>query len=329
MSDAETEPKFTTAPERKAATDYPKHIETASNRALAVSPAPAEKPQIPVQVFQEMERRDENQILAEMRGELLEDLVYSVDIQGKRVTSLRYAGVKEGIRRRGNVEILEVRTEETPEEIRALVKVRDHDNRIDVLGASSAEKSKPFAYVLAVNKAERNAFAKLIPAKWYAVLIDEYLQRRKGKGTPERREGAETSKPVEEWHLKVPVTKDVVAIEGVKQQPLIQGTTSVGMLNVLTDGSEASIVPERPVDVDAAPIQRFLISKVLDAMKEKHVGFDYRLQVDDQGMLQAILIRGQLDDSQVKDLASASKWAFMHAMELQTPTQSHAESQNR
>ena len=44
------------------------------------SPAQTEKQQLPVEVFHEMERRDENQILAEMRGELIEDLVYSVDI---------------------------------------------------------------------------------------------------------------------------------------------------------------------------------------------------------------------------------------------------------
>ncbi len=328
MSEPKTEPKFSTPAERRASTDYPKQIDIVSDNASPTSPAPTEKPPVPVQVFQEMERRDENQILAEMRGELLEDLVYSVDIQGKRVTSLRYAGVKEGIRRRGNVEILDVRTEETPEEIRALVKVRDHDNRIDVLGASSAEKSKPFAYVLAVNKAERNAFAKLIPAKWYAVLIDEYLQRRKGKGTPERREEAETSKPAEEWHLKVPVTKDVVAIEGVRQDPLIQGTLSIGMVNILEDGSEASIVPERPVDIDAAPIQGFLIPRVLDTMKAKHAGFDYRLDVGQDGMLQAILIRGKVDESQVKELASAAKWAFMHAIQPEPSKQSTSESQN-
>jgi len=107
-----------------------------------------------VEVFHEMERRDENQILAEMRGEILEDLVYSTDIQGRRVTNLSYAGVKEAVRRRGNLEILEARTEETDDEIRALVRVRDHENRIDVLGASSAEKGKPFSYTLAVNKGE-------------------------------------------------------------------------------------------------------------------------------------------------------------------------------
>jgi len=67
-----------------------------------------EKQQLSVEVFQGFERRDENQILAEMRGELIEDLVYGVDIQRRRVTNLSYAGVKEAIRRRGNLEILSI-----------------------------------------------------------------------------------------------------------------------------------------------------------------------------------------------------------------------------
>lgn len=126
---------------------------------------PSAKPALPVKAFQELDRRDENQILAEIRGELVEEFVYSIQLQGKRATNLSYAGVKEAIRRRGMFEILDVRTEETDHEIRTLMKVRDLVNRIDVLGASSAEKDKAFAYVLAVNDAERNAFSKLIPAK--------------------------------------------------------------------------------------------------------------------------------------------------------------------
>jgi len=43
-----------------------------------------EKPNLPVQIFQTLERRDEDQILAEMRGELMDDLVYSIEIQGRR-----------------------------------------------------------------------------------------------------------------------------------------------------------------------------------------------------------------------------------------------------
>ena len=67
---------------------------------------PQAQPQVPVQVFQVLDQRDEDQILAEMRGEILEDLVYDVTMSGRRVTNLSYAGVKEAIRHRGNVEIL-------------------------------------------------------------------------------------------------------------------------------------------------------------------------------------------------------------------------------
>lgn len=143
------------------------------------------RPELPIQAFQTMEKRDEEQILAEMRGELVEEFVYSIPIQGKQVTNLSYAGVKEAIRKRGNVQLLEIRTEETETEIRGLVQVRDLDNRIDVLGASSADKGKPFAYVLALNKAERNAFSKLIPAKWYATLIKDWLQKHRTPATSE------------------------------------------------------------------------------------------------------------------------------------------------
>jgi hypothetical protein len=292
-------------------------VKTELKASPPTSTTEAEKSQLPVEVFHEMERRDENQILAEMRGELIDDLVYSVDIQGRRVTNLAYAGVKEAIRRRGNLEILEVRTEETTDEIRALVKVRDRENRIDVLGASSAEKSKPFSYTLAVNKAERNAFAKLIPAKWFAVLIEEYLQHKQGRAT--RRGAEETPAPPreEEWQLKVPVVKDPIVREGLKQHPLIQGTLSIGMLNVLDNGTEASVVPEKPIPLDSPPVQSFLIPRVLDAMKEKYADFDYRLDLDQDGMLRAILIRGRLGEAQLKELGNAARWAFQRAQDKQ------------
>jgi hypothetical protein len=290
------------------------------------STAQTEKQQLPVEVFHEMERRDESQILAEMRGELIEDLVYSVDIQGRRVTNLSYAGVKEAIRRRGNLEILEVRTEETSDEIRALVRVRDHENRIDVLGASSAEKKKPFAYTLAVNKAERNAFAKLIPARWYAVLIDEYLERMKGKVPPPKAVEPSATEPIQKWQPKVPITKDPVAINGVKQYPLIDGTTAIGMLSALEDGSQVSIVPEKPISADSPPIRGFLVPRILEAMKAKHPHVEYRLDVNQDGMLQAILIRGQLEEVQVKELGNAARWAFTRVMESQAAKPQRAES---
>lgn len=164
-----------------------------------------EKKDVPVQVFQEMERRDENQIVAETIAEMkseefIAEYVYDIQIEGRRVTNLSIQGTREAIRRRGKYEILDVHVEEDTEQFRCLVKVRDLIRQIDVLGASTCEKKKPFAYTLAVNKAERNAFRKLLPEKLIAAMIKEFLERKKPKivvgVAPEIRTTATPDSPV-------------------------------------------------------------------------------------------------------------------------------------
>jgi hypothetical protein len=116
--------------------------------------------------------------------------------------------------------------------------------------------------------------------------------------------------PTEE--SKVPVTKDPLSQPGLKQFSLVQGIVAVGMINVLED--EASIVPEKPIRADDPALVGFLFPKVLDTMVEKHPDIQYRV-LEADGALKAILIRGKLDETQVKDLANASRWAFQKAME--------------
>jgi len=130
--------------------------------------------------FSLMDQKDEEMILQEMSGEhFLQQYVYSFKQGGRDITNLSYAGIKEAIRRRGHFQIIDHQVEEVNGKIRAIVKVHDLVNDIDVLGASEADAEKPFAFVLATNKAERNAYAKLIPAKFFAELIAEKL----GKST--------------------------------------------------------------------------------------------------------------------------------------------------
>lgn len=202
--------------------------------------------------------------MAEMRGEQLEEMVYSIEVQGgKKETNLSYAGVKEYLRFRGHFKILEVRTEQDDKEYRCLIILKDLDKDIEVTGASACEKSKPFAWALAVNKAERNAYRKLIPEKTIANLIHEWLERKKPRpvgasstsgqtGTP-----AATEAPVpgptspstkaatkvtpppakpspekqEPWH--VPITANQVPPEqvktGVRQYPLMRDLKSFGL----------------------------------------------------------------------------------------------------
>ncbi len=129
---------------------------------------------VPPGFFQLSERQDENQILSEMRGEFLDQFVYRMNLRGHEVTNLSITGIREAIRRRGGVEITEYKVEDVEDEFRAIVKARDHVTQVDVVGASTCKKTLPFAYTIALNKAERNAFRKLIPEKLLALLIAEY-----------------------------------------------------------------------------------------------------------------------------------------------------------
>ncbi len=135
-----------------------------------------------LELAKEFEKRDEEQVMMEMRGEIVRSWVYSFELHGRTITNLSYAGVKEAIRRRGNVSTYPcsccqktVHVEETETELRALVRIWDLNNNVEVLGASSAKKG-PFDFVLAVNKAERNAWRKLLPEKQIALLIAEWLK---------------------------------------------------------------------------------------------------------------------------------------------------------
>ena len=155
-----------------------------------------------------MDVRDEGQILKEMRGEFIETYVYSFKQGGRDITNLSYIGIKEAIRRRGGIEIIgDPIVTEVDGKIRALVKVHDCVNRIDVLGASEADAEKPFAFVLAVNKAERNAFSKLIPAKFFAQLIEEKLHGSKPTPVQPRHVVAE----VKEGEVAVPLRYRLMA----------------------------------------------------------------------------------------------------------------------
>lgn len=287
-------------------------------------------------VYQEMEVRDERQILSEMQGTaILGEMVYDITISGKRVTNLSYSGIKEAIRRRGSLEILDVKTEETEATIRALVKVRDLQNRIDVLGASEADKSKPFAYVLAINKAERNAFAKLIPAKWFATLIDEYLQQ-KGNARHETRIPAQQPQqqpptPYQEpknvtpkatgKHLDIdPETLTVLTAstqiqdERIKQYPILpDGNNPVGMVNVLDD--VLAIVPyQANLRTDHTAFTSFLFPRILDKVCNKYK-CEYEVVGTSEGALLYILVKGALAEEEIKGLTTSARWAFLKAFE--------------
>jgi hypothetical protein len=124
----------------------------------------------------------------------------------------------------------------------------------------------------------------------------------------------ETQEPLTETQVsaQVPITKETMQMEGLRQFPLTEGLKAVGMLNVL--GKEASIVPEKPLKQDGSTIAGFLIPRVLDPMVAKH-GLSYSVAKNASEELTHIIVKGELSDQIIKELQTASRWSFAKAME--------------
>jgi hypothetical protein len=130
----------------------------------------------------------------------------------------------------------------------------------------------------------------------------------------------ETQEPLTETQVsaQVPITKETMQMEGLRQFPLTEGLKAVGMLNVL--GKEASIVPEKPLKQDGSTIAGFLIPRVLDPMAAKH-GLSYSVAKNASEELTHIIVKGELSDQTIKELQTASRWAFAKAMENENKQQ--------
>jgi len=117
----------------------------------------------------------------------------------------------------------------------------------------------------------------------------------------------------------VPVTKDTLVKEGLRQFPLTNGLNAVGMINVIED--EVSIVPENPVKSEVSTIKGFLIPRILEPLKAKYPDVAYAVVENQKKELLYILITGKLADKTIKDLQTGANWAFKKAYEKEAPSQ--------
>lgn len=139
--------------------------------------------------FEIMEKRDEEQILAELKGELLEDFVYSFEVGGRKVTGLSWAGVKEAARRMGSIKMLSLDIDDLGDSWMARAKVKDLVNDLEMYGVSLQSKTMKskgreiidvFALQKCVSKAQRNAIRSILPEKFIAKMIEWTLENKKG-----------------------------------------------------------------------------------------------------------------------------------------------------
>lgn len=168
--------------------------------------------------IQEIERRDDQQILAALGGELIEEYIYSFrDGRGHRQVGLSWAGVREMAQMRGNIGIDDnPDISEADDHFRVVVKATDYLRNVSVLaGCHQPKKMRvkvldnqgketgeyalvddDFAFQKALSKAQRNAIKNLMPETVIKKLMDELLgkQRPKGKQTEGRKEEPEQTK---------------------------------------------------------------------------------------------------------------------------------------
>jgi len=135
--------------------------------------------------FSIMERKDENQILEELKGNVIQEFVYSFKQGPRDITGLSYAGVKQIALEMGNIHCCEPVISEMNGSWVCKVKVVDTYRNMEMWGVSCqpklmktqwGPKEDDFGLQKAVSKAERNALRKLMPEKLIVEMIKEWKQ---------------------------------------------------------------------------------------------------------------------------------------------------------
>lgn len=157
-----------------------------------------------LQQIKEVEAKDESQIMAELAGETIKEMVYSVEIKdrksGKAIQKhkLSWAGTKEAARYKGNIVVDDMPVvTELEDGIRVVVRVTDLARNLSIFGGCHQPKrmkvfdrdevtKKPldsfryepddYAFQKALSKAQRNAFYTILPADHIARCIDRFLK---------------------------------------------------------------------------------------------------------------------------------------------------------
>jgi hypothetical protein len=152
--------------------------------------------------YVEMERLDEDAIIAELKGAALDSYVYTANFGNRKVTSLSLAGVREAVRRLNHLGETRIRIanqppviEETDLFIQVMVYAEDTLNGGGNWGVKRQNKdqsARGFALEMALSKAQRNALRALIPEHYMAAVIDEFLRSGRVRQIEEPGHGRQT-----------------------------------------------------------------------------------------------------------------------------------------
>jgi len=145
--------------------------------------------------FTEMERRDEEQILAEIQGKVIDEMFYEFKMGGRTVTGISFVGTKEIARRYGKIETEFVTLQDLGDQWMSVFKATDKQTGTTLTGSSTilkirvkrdgTEEPNTFAIQTVNSKAQRNAIRAVIPETYILEMIKAWKNRNKGTIKPE------------------------------------------------------------------------------------------------------------------------------------------------
>jgi len=91
--------------------------------------------------------------------------------------------------------------------------------------------------------------------------------------------------------------------------PLEYKGTLVGRIRQVENRVEFIPVESLAIKMDDPAIERFLKPRVLEKAKEKH-GWNYQIVKDQSGLLDRVVLYGDLKDSDIKELMNPVGWTF-------------------
>jgi len=200
---------------------------------------PGEMDSVMLKQIADIEQRDESQILAELAGELIEEMIYTVEVYDRRRKQkvlkprLSWAGTKEVARSRGNIVLSERVVTDLDTTIRIMVRATDLTRNFTVFGGCQQPRKMKvndiddksgqiighhfeddaYCFQKGLSKCQRNALTVCIPADYAAKCIDRFLKAAgKAKQLPQETKKAKAPiksqlKPLEEWDQ---ITEDMV-----------------------------------------------------------------------------------------------------------------------
>lgn len=136
--------------------------------------------------FRALDLRDEEQILAEMQGRVMDEYAYRFPSGGREVVGLSWVGVKAVARRMGNISIVKTDISDDDGSYRVVVCAEDRVRNVQMMGAAEQAKVMVvrgekvpdlFALQKALSKAQRNAIRNLIPEEIIKAMLAEYLKK--------------------------------------------------------------------------------------------------------------------------------------------------------